>query len=53
LLVDIGESTRRRGAGTNFDRRNADFASAKKERFIERLKATGLSGRNRRVVYAV
>jgi hypothetical protein len=46
LLVDVGEIQAAAGKRDNFNRRVAELCArhAKKERFIERLKAAGLSG---------
>ena len=49
LLVDVGEIAATAGSRDKFDRRVAELCArhAKKERFVERLKAAGLSGASR------
>jgi uncharacterized Zn finger protein len=49
LLADVGEIAATAGKRDKFDRRVAELCArhAKKERFIERLKAAGLSGATR------
>jgi hypothetical protein len=54
LLADVGEIAATAGGRDKFDRRVAELCArhARKERFIERLKAAGLSGASREMLRA-